>query len=351
MPEPRAKVRVTAAAQGNATVNVYRPNGSTLASAWTTQTGSTAHSFPVTVSAGASTNFWVGDDQTYVVSVKYGSTEVANGYGATWSGVVSNDGILVAPEYPVLAGGGGGGGGASAVTELTDVDLTGLADGDGLTWDTGTSKWGPAAVLPVTPGSPNNGDVLTYSTGSGTYAPAAPGGSSFGAHYVTGEYIVPIANQTSTFNYPSETMYLCPVMILKSVTLDQIVCSISSAAPAGGIVRMGIYEGNAAGLPTTLLVEGTVTSTTGGTRAVTISQTLAPGLYWLAYVAQGPPGAYPTVTYVSVPGTSWFFLSTSAAVGGGSMVYKLTGVTGALPTPLTGLAKQNNCPLVSLRVA
>lgn len=42
--------------------------------------------------------------------------------------------------------GSGTGGGASALSDLTDVDLTGLADGDGLYWNNTTSKWEPAPV-------------------------------------------------------------------------------------------------------------------------------------------------------------------------------------------------------------
>jgi|GEM_PF-6281475 len=36
---------------------------------------------------------------------------------------------------------GGGGGGASALTDLTDVDVSGVSDGDVLTYDSGDGKW------------------------------------------------------------------------------------------------------------------------------------------------------------------------------------------------------------------
>lgn len=49
--------------------------------------------------------------------------------------------------YAFKAGSGsGGGGGASELADLTDVDLTGLANGDGLYWNNSTSKWEPAPV-------------------------------------------------------------------------------------------------------------------------------------------------------------------------------------------------------------
>lgn len=58
----------------------------------------------------------------------------------------------------------------------TAVDLTGLADGDGLVYDSGTSSFVVADVLPITPGTPADGDVLTYDSGTSTYGPAAPTG-------------------------------------------------------------------------------------------------------------------------------------------------------------------------------
>ncbi len=62
----------------------------------------------------------------------------------------------------------------------TPVDLTGLADGDGLVYDSGTTSFVVADVLPITPGTPADGDVLTYDSGTSTYGPAAPTGGSGG---------------------------------------------------------------------------------------------------------------------------------------------------------------------------
>ena len=41
----------------------------------------------------------------------------------------------------------GAGGGASALTDLTDVDLTGLADGDLLMYSASSSKWIPSTII------------------------------------------------------------------------------------------------------------------------------------------------------------------------------------------------------------
>jgi len=88
-------------------------------------------------------------------------------------------------------------GGAVAVSDLTDVDLTGLADDNILRYDSASGNWLaealPAAanhdILSVTHGdttvsAPNDGDVLTYDTGKWVAAVPAGGGAPTDADYV-----------------------------------------------------------------------------------------------------------------------------------------------------------------------
>ena len=60
------------------------------------------------------------------------------------------------------------GGGSSTLAGLTDVDLTGLADGDLLSWDVTSSKF-----VPVTPGGGGGGGMVLLGT-----ATAPPGGTA-----------------------------------------------------------------------------------------------------------------------------------------------------------------------------
>ncbi|WP_334146227.1 tail fiber domain-containing protein [Hyphomicrobium sp.] len=48
--------------------------------------------------------------------------------------------------YGSIIEGGGGGGGSTTLAGLTDVDLTGLADGNTLVWNTSTSSWEPGTA-------------------------------------------------------------------------------------------------------------------------------------------------------------------------------------------------------------
>lgn len=110
----RAKIKVTAPAQGDIEVTVYRPGGSVEAAAFTTETGSTAVTFPLAISAGASDTVWV-QEGPHVVSVKAGDVEFAAGYGQTWAGEVNNDGVHLRPEATVGVFGGAGSGGTYPV--------------------------------------------------------------------------------------------------------------------------------------------------------------------------------------------------------------------------------------------
>ena len=86
--------------------------------------------------------------------------------------------------------------GTTELAGLTDVDLTGLSDGDVLIWDTGTSKWvalDPTLLPPVAVAlddlsdvnapAPSDGDVLKWDDGAGEWVAAADetGGGGGGA--------------------------------------------------------------------------------------------------------------------------------------------------------------------------
>lgn len=87
-------------------VNLYKSDGSTAAAASTAETGGSAVTFPLTVSAAASSTIYVFDDQSLVVSAKVAGVEVAGGYLSTWAGTVSGGGVRLAPAAPASTDGG-----------------------------------------------------------------------------------------------------------------------------------------------------------------------------------------------------------------------------------------------------
>jgi hypothetical protein len=84
------------------------------------------------------------------------------------------------------------GGGATALDDLTDVDTTGVADGDVLTYDSATGDWLPAAptggggtldgLTDVDTTGVADGDVLTYDSGAGEWVATAPTGGGSTAY-------------------------------------------------------------------------------------------------------------------------------------------------------------------------
>jgi hypothetical protein len=145
------------------------------------------------------------------------------------------------------------------------------------------------------------------------------------------------------------TLRLRPCVIDKSVTVDRIAVQVATAG-ANNDLRLGIYVADSTGLPSTLRLDaGTVSAATTGVKEITISETLAAGVYWLAVVAQNTGGCqiagYNTVAPI-LPATI------NATFGGNNTYLSLSklNVTGALPNPLGALDLTGNVgPLIQLR--
>ncbi len=90
-----------------------------------------------------------------------------------------------------------------------------------------------------------------------------------------------------------DTLVAQPLDISQPCTLDRIGVNVSGVAGAGGVSRLGLYNDDGNGLPGTLLLDADVVATDGstGNKVITISQLVARGLLWIAYVAQVATGA------------------------------------------------------------
>lgn len=132
-------------------------------------------------------------------------------------------------------------------------------------------------------------------------------------------------------------VYTRPFLVPYKRAFDRLGVQVSGVGPANGVIRLGIYTG--AGVPTTLLLDaGTVSCATTGAKEVTISQTLDPGIYWLAACAQGDASPNPFIYKYADPRISpWTSAATTAATSlataGG--YFHGPGVTGALPSSYT----------------
>lgn len=115
---------------------------------------------------------------------------------------------------------------------------------------------------------------IPYFTSSTTYLATAISGSP-GAGAIT-----------------ADRLHMLPIVVPKRRAFTTLAVTISTAGAAGKLGRLGVYNANQdTAKPTTLIQEGgaAVAVDSTGTKTATISQTLLPGLYYLAFVSDGAP--------------------------------------------------------------
>jgi hypothetical protein len=270
---------------------------------------------------------------------------------------------------------------------LADVDTSGVADGDTLIYDEPTDEWlvgagGGGGGAPTTAdyvtGSAQGGlsaelvlGTSVLMTGTIAARPAASLAGRFywasdifalfrdtGAAWTTvgvipgrlrsGRYYSPGSSRAT--NTPTlDQLNAIPIIIPRAVTLDRIAVEITTLGAAGAVVRLGCYTDND-GIPDALIADfGTVDATTTGVKEITISQTVNPGILWLARASQGATSAQRSFSETPFPEPA------DSAVPSGTSAntaYNDNGIAGALPANFTidGM-KTGNCPHVWIRAA
>jgi hypothetical protein len=146
------------------------------------------------------------------------------------------------------------------------------------------------------------------------------------------------------------TLYLTPLVVVETIALDRIAVRNTASGP--GTYRLGIYSSNSSGVPSSLVVDaGTVSlgSGTPVTVAITISETLSPGTYWLGATAGSTTprvlgmteGYYSNLPLTATLTNGYHFTQTSVSSG------SALPATLSSPTPQT-LAR---VPIVFVRLA
>ena len=152
---------------------------------------------------------------------------------------------------------------------------------------------------------------------------------------------------------PEALLSFTPFVFGKSCTLDRIGADISVVGTSGAVVRLGIYRHDAAaGLPGDLLLDaGTIDGTSATFQAITISQQVDAGLYWVAAVVQGVAGTRPTLRVYQNMGSPPYVGFTTGGTATSRAAYNRASVTGALPTPAspTGTTAFTALPIIWLR--
>lgn len=103
----------------------------------------------------------------------------------------------------------------------------------------------------------------------------------------TGEYLLPlgVVGTASAITVTVNTLYATPFIVARDMTIDRLAIHIFNNVGSGN-ARLGIYKEGINLYPGDLLLNaGTVSLATDGVKAITISQALVKGLYWMAFVA------------------------------------------------------------------
>jgi hypothetical protein len=149
---------------------------------------------------------------------------------------------------------------------------------------------------------------------------------------------------TSTGTITAGLLSLWPMVVVRTTALNSISTYVdTTAGSAGTVIRLGIYNADANGMPSTLVAgsevtqDGTVVnSATVAGQAITVS--LGRGRYYLAAVSQGS-GTMPTTARGA---TGHFSVNAGSntnfteIMGASSTILGVSGVTGALTADLTG---------------
>ncbi len=210
-------------------------------------------------------------------------------------------------------------------------------DGNRMIWDETLRQWVPVTGSMSPAELANEINPILSSRFAPLEGSTAYASGTIGQLINSGWYSSPPGGAANVA-YSTGAMTYIPIIIpAHGATIDRIGVEVTTGGTAGAVVRLGIYEPNAGGLPATKLLDaGTIDSTSTGFKEVTISQALTPGLHWLAAVAQ--------VAGCSLKGASSaqggfgigaLAVSGSQAVTSVACGYYSTGITGALPASPT----------------
>jgi hypothetical protein len=147
-------------------------------------------------------------------------------------------------------------------------------------------------------------------------------------------------------------VHFVPFFLSSSITLDRIGAECTGAI-ASTVYRLGIYNSNSDGYPSSLILDaGTIDTSTTGAKEITISQALTPGLYYFASVNQGAAGNPTMRCYSSTSGNNAPLGATSMQTTSYTSSIFQASVGGALPATASGLSwTALPSPRVQFRVA
>lgn len=146
-------------------------------------------------------------------------------------------------------------------------------------------------------GGDTNIDLSIRGKGTGIVKYGALGSIAMGTPqipYFTNANVYLTTPSTTPTNSSVSANVLCmmPIFVPYRRAFTTLAAVVQSAGAGSTVARLGLYNANqTTGKPTTLIEEGasTIAVDSTGVKTATISQTLDPGLYYLAFNSNGAP--------------------------------------------------------------
>lgn len=125
---------------------------------------------------------------------------------------------------------------------------------------------------------------------------------------------------TSTASPTLNNCRVSPLVVPVAISIDRIGLEVTTLGAGGAVGRLGIWNDDGNGYPSTVLLDaGTIDATGTGVKEITLSpaQALTPGIYWIGAACQGATFSWRTVSSAQfgVGAESAATLTSNAAVG------------------------------------
>ena len=157
----------------------------------------------------------------------------------------------------------------------------------------------------------------------------------------------PNAMSQTNISVGASNQFYVPILVLESVTINQLAVNVTGAAAAGGLLQMGIYSSAAdnSGPNAALFTSSQIASTSTGVKSESCSVVLTAGIYWVSYLAIT---AAATITTQLIPRqiTGRAAITTAAPAA-----LAATSVTSMPTNAQAGLITSTTVPMVCFRAA
>ena len=141
-----------------------------------------------------------------------------------------------------------------------------------------------------------------------------------------------------------------PIFITGSLTATAISVNTGATVTTSGVARIGIYNSNSNGEPNTLVLDaGTVSySAANTTYAITISQPLSMGWYWLGVVVQSGTSTWQGTSNGASQGATLTQRAFNQNSSNAVISYYVDSVTAGLPSSPTWTASNSSAIFVTV---